>query len=447
MSTDSRAQVLAGMMAVEEAARIAPDREHLDRVLAGDLRRVLPCDRIVVLHRGWMGALRLCAASDVPTVDRQGPFGLWVEQLARVLEQSPVETVVARVVEWEALPAPLRTSGNEFNLGDMLWLPLLDSRQQAIGALLLQRAAVWQPAEVVLAGHFARSLGHAVQAVRDRRPPPWYARMARRWQLGVLAGLILLAGLIPVHITALAPAEVVPADPALVTAPMDGVIAAVQVAPHTLVRAGTPLFAYEATTLTSEYTLAEQKWVLAKEKLAHAEQGAFRDPKSNAERAILQAEVALHATELSYAREMLGWSQVQADRDGVVIFNDADDWIGQPVRTGQEVMRLADPQRVVIRILLPVRDAIVLAAGAEVRLFLDTDPLSPLDATLSHAAYQAETVPEGYSAFRLEARLNPSAAIPRIGLRGTAKLFGEQVPLAFYLLRRPLATARQVLGL
>ena len=34
----------------------------------------------------------------------------------------------------------------------------------------------------------------------------------------------------------------------------------------------------------------------------------------------------------------------------------------------------------------------------------------------------------------------------RIGLRGTAKIYGERVLLGYYLLRRPLATVREWTG-
>jgi hypothetical protein len=34
-----------------------------------------------------------------------------------------------------------------------------------------------------------------------------------------------------------------------------------------------------------------------------------------------------------------------------------------------------------------------------------------------------------------------------VGLKGTVQLSGERVPLAYWMLRRPLATIRQALGL
>jgi hypothetical protein len=64
---------------------------------------------------------------------------------------------------------------------------------------------------------------------------------------------------------------------------------------------------------------------------------------------------------------------------------------------------------------------------------------------LQRAAYEAQPTPGGQLAYRLDARFDE--APPRIGLRGTAKLFGERAPLALYLLRRPLAGLRQSVGL
>jgi hypothetical protein len=49
--------------------------------------------------------------------------------------------------------------------------------------------------------------------------------------------------------------------------------------------------------------------------------------------------------------------------------------------------------------------------------------------------------------YRLKATLDDPAHMPRIGLRGTAKIYGEKVTLFYYLARRPLAAARQFLGL
>ena len=95
---------------------------------------------------------------------------------------------------------------------------------------------------------------------------------------------------------------------------------------------------------------------------------------------------------------------------------------------------------------LPVADAIALEPGARVKLFLTVRPLSPMDAAVSETSYQAVLSPEGVASYRLRAVFDGMQEHARIGLRGTAKIYGERVLLGYYLLRRPLATLREWLG-
>ena len=68
------------------------------------------------------------------------------------------------------------------------------------------------------------------------------------------------------------------------------------------------------------------------------------------------------------------------------------------------------------------------------------------DGTLTSAAYRAEPTPEGVLAYRLKVRFDQGETLPRLGLMGTAKVRGGWTPLIYYVLRRPLAAARQWLG-
>jgi len=149
--------------------------------------------------------------------------------------------------------------------------------------------------------------------------------------------------------------------------------------------------------------------------------------------------------ELNYARDLLQRSEVRAERDGIAVFADADRLVGKPVRTGERLMELADPQQAELKIELDVGDVIPFPSDAGVALFLDSDPLQRHDAQLTSVAYEAAMTAAGLLAYRLDARF--LSKTPRIGLRGTAKIYGEYVPLAAYLFRRPLAALRKTVGL
>ena len=86
----------------------------------------------------------------------------------------------------------------------------------------------------------------------------------------------------------------------------------------------------------------------------------------------------------------------------------------------------------------------MLEENAPVKVFLTVRPLSPLAAHVVQTSYQASLSPDNVASYRLRASLDKDVVREeaRIGLRGTAKISGGWVPLAYYLLRRPLATLR-----
>ena len=125
--------------------------------------------------------------------------------------------------------------------------------------------------------------------------------------------------------------------------------------------------------------------------------------------------------------------------------DDPQAWKGRPVRVGERILSIADPARVEVTVMVPVKDAIVLEAGHELRLFLDTDPLHSLRGTVQYVVYESTMAGE-WPAYKVTAALHPSEPVPRIGLRGTARIYGQDTMLFYYLLRRPITAARQWLG-
>jgi hypothetical protein len=108
---------------------------------------------------------------------------------------------------------------------------------------------------------------------------------------------------------------------------------------------------------------------------------------------------------------------------------------------------VADPTRAGLTIHMAAEDAITLEPGAEVRFFQNVAPLSALDARLTEIGYEAEQTVDAGLAFTLRAQFAAETELPRLGLRGTAKVYGEKVPLGYYLLRRPLGSLRRLVGL
>ena len=80
-------------------------------------------------------------------------------------------------------------------------------------------------------------------------------------------------------------------------------------------------------------------------------------------------------------------------------------------------------------------------------LVFDTESVADaaLVAKLRYVAHDAVQRPDGTFAYRARAALAASTE-HRVGLKGTARLTGRWVPLAYWVLRRPLAALRQTIG-
>jgi hypothetical protein len=160
----------------------------------------------------------------------------------------------------------------------------------------------------------------------------------------------------------------------------------------------------------------------------------------------LIGEINEKRAEAEFLQHQLDRSQVPAPRDGMILFDDPSDWIGRPVQTGERVMRLATPGEVKIEAWIGIGDAIPIPQQGQVRLYLASKPFTSITGKVSYVAHDAVPRPDGNFAYRINATLDQQVS-GRIGLKGTAKLYGDRVPLGYWLLRRPLATIRRFIAI
>lgn len=276
----------------------------------------------------------------------------------------------------------------------------------------------------------------------------WRGRLkglsSRQRQMIVLVLVVFL--LFPVRLSALAPAEIIALDAMAVAAPIDGVLKTIHVRPNQSVKAGQPLFSLDDTTLRNRLEVAQKSVAVADAELMAATQKAFDNLQSKSELTLLSGRAHEKRAELAAVKAQLSRVDVLASHDGLAIFGDPDDWLGRPVSTGERIMLLANPEKPGVLIHLPVADAIALETGAEVKVFLSVMPLFPMAAEITETSYQATLSPDNVASYRLRASFAEAAPEARIGLRGTAKIYGGWVVLGYYLLRRPLATLREWSG-
>lgn len=459
MQADLRASAapLIELLQLSRRARAAAGADELAFLAVNDSH---------ALHAYRQGALWLRdggvrALSGVIEPEANAPYALWLNRVCGALHASQTQAVAVMAdgvaaddaAEWaEWLP--------EFGL----WLPLAprpgaNGADDAGGGLLLAAEQPWSEDAIALMQEWMQVWHHAWlaqggaarwsaarlwrrthQALAPAPQQPWWRQ--RRVQVGAAALAILLC---PVRLSVLAPGELVPANPAVIRAPLDGVIGQFLIRPNQPVKAGQPLFGFDEAPITARLDVARQTLSTAEAEYRQFAQQAVSDTKSKAQLSTLLGRIEEKRVEQAYLQGQLERSRVLAPQDGVALFDDPGQWIGKPVQTGERIMRIAAPGDIEIEAWLALADAIALPEGAPVSLYLAASPLSSLSARVRYLAHDATLRPEGGYAYRLRATLD-APSTQRVGLKGTAKISGDWVPLIYWIARRPLGVIRQALG-
>ncbi len=406
----------------------------------------LAFDQAILWRIDALSRPMVVAASGLADVTVDSPYQQWLVKLIRGMVREPF--AAPQVVAFADLPQDLAAEGEEWCRAHLLLCPLAGPDGNPLGGMVFMRGTVFAEHEIAAAQWIAQSAGFGLWAWRKDQPRlrRWMKGRNRALLLGGIALLALLLGVIPVRLTALAPAEVSPLRPIPVTAPVDAVVSRVMVKPNEEVKAGQVLAILDDTTVRNRLAVAEKALEIARADLQRIVYKSFSDDASRLELQVLEARVREKIAEAGHLSEVLGRLTLTAPQGGIAIFADADDWAGRPVQVGQRVMVIADPSLVDVTAFLAPEDAVELEHGSEVTVYLHVDPLSPLNATITRSSYEAVPGPDGKLSYLVRAELAAGQVRPRIGLRGTAKISAGRVSLAFYLFRKPLSFLRRSAG-
>jgi HlyD family secretion protein len=433
---------LAALLHYESEVRRRATVNELLYHVANESRRIVAYDQLFILKPPLVGnGFHVVAVSSIAVVDRNAPLIQAIEKAVTALGEArdPNQPHDFDAGAFSGDPAIV-----EYPFHAWRWQPLCDPDGKAFAACLVARSEPLREAEHVRLARIAETVSHSWRALTGGKPVRNFRALntrQKRWL--AIAGIGLC--LFPVRLTALAPVEVVAARPFVVSAPYAGVIGRIEVAPNALVQAGAVVLSFEDIKVRNELAQATEKVAVAKAKIERATSAAFGKADEAHEIATMQAEYQVARADYEYARDLMGKSRLTAPKSGMAIYSDRRDLEGRAVNVGDPILQIADPKDVAFRIDLPAREQLTLAPGGSVKVWLDAQPLWALDGKIETASYQARPTAEGILAFAVTAR--PAGDPPRIGSRGTAKLYGRWVPLSYSLLKRPIASARQYFGL
>lgn len=312
-------------------------------------------------------------------------------------------------------------------------------------ALWLERwsGAGWTEEEIRALGSLGLAYGIAWRAHhRPSRVRAWLRKRGGRAALAAVFIILILLFAVRVPLRVVAPCEVVADDPVAVTAPQDGIIAEIRVTPGASVEQDEVLAVYDRQVALEEQKVALQQVQIIESDLRRIRVQAVDDPGERAAIRLLENRLAQEQTRLKLATIRVERLEIRAPIAGEVMLADPNDWRGRPVRVGERMMRILRPGHTRVRIWLPQGDNLEFDRDRPVTVTLRADHHAARSASLQFVNRYGEIGPDGISSFRAEATWTAEPADVRVGLRGSAILYGETVTLGYWLFRKPIAAFR-----
>ena len=435
---------IARLIGLEKKSREARTQDELNFVVVNETRQIFDFVNSYLLLKTPTDKYHVKAVSDLATVDRTAPLVTFVENIINDQTSSNLKEI--QNFEVDKISRSLKIKKPKNIPDNILLIPIFSPQRGLQGFLITTRNEKFNDNEVELARHLSLTYGHAYNtfltdfSIKDFLKKNFTGK--RSWII-ILSIIFIL--IIPIKITSTAPVEVVPKNPRLITAPFDGVVKNIIVNNNDKINSGDLLIQIEDTDLKNSFNLAKQSLQVAEKELLRSRQFSFSNNEEKARLAELMAQVDLKKAEVESTSERLKNSKIYSDKDGIAIVDQKNNWQGRPVSVGEKIITIANPEKVEFLIWLPVKDSLIIKENTDVKVFLDINPIKPLKGKLKRASYQSSLSPEEVLSYQISASFE-GEEIPRIGLRGTAKIYGSRVTLFYYLFRKPITFVRQLIG-
>lgn len=445
--TDQQLLTMTALLSLYERLRPVGLQE-LKFITVNELRSLFDYTHAILVKRD-QDQFGIETLSGIPEIDGNAPYTLFLKKSLKyaskhnIFDSDSIKTINSSDFNNKILQADWQ----KFLPNQLLWVGFGKTDY----GLILARKDQWSDRDVAVATKIKPSFEHEFLEKKRAEKPLSKSHMVRGFKRIKWLIIIVIIGVLclPFRQSVLVPAEIIPLKPSLVRSPLEGVIEHINVTPNQTVIKGDPLFRYDKRLLKTQIKASENALMVAKSELRQASQEALSDPKARLRVVKLQGEVKKEQTTLSYTQDLLNRTNVVAPENGVVVFEDVFDWIGRPVTVGERVMLIAQEDDTQLEIRLPVHDTIRFKSDADIRFFSNAAPDKPVSATLYQHSYRASPSDFGDIAYRLKAHWNKksdSEAL-RLGLKGSAKIYGTRTPLILHILRRPLIEVRQWMGL
>jgi multidrug resistance efflux pump len=312
-----------------------------------------------------------------------------------------------------------------------------------LGLWLERWNANWQHDEIEILNFLAQSYAAAWEKF-DK--PSFFGLTLKHPVITALCASSLLLLFIKIPLPVSAPCEVIASSPVVVTAPLEGIIKDVDVEPGQSVVKDEVLFQYDKRVPLEELNVAMKEVEMVEAEMKKTNALALKDKKALEQLGLLALKLKKEKTELSLAQYKASQLVVKSPLTGVVMFDNPEQWRGNPVKVGEKIMTVSDPRQTKVRLWIPENDNIDIEMGRPIKVVLNVEPDVSYAARLVYIANSSALNEKGLPSFLADAEWEGAQPTLKLGLKGNAIIYGKDVTIFYWLIRRPLTYARSVLG-
>lgn len=410
----------------------AKTKQNLAFLILNDTTQVVRYNRAVLWDMEGKKP-KLIGISGQTDIHRNSPIVLQWKQIIESLDDLKKTQILQN------------TPSAESNRSSVVWLPIIYQDKLLLG-LWLERweGAAWAEDETIIINFLLQGYAAAWAKILPKFTLPIF-KIRPSVAVSSVA-IVLLLTLVKVPLRIVAPCEIVAKDPTIISAPLEGIIEGLHVDPGQTVEKGQLLFNYDKRVPLQELKVAEKQVEIAESELNRTNVLAYTDKKMLGDISILELRLKKELFDLELAKYRAGKLDVKAPKEGVVVMNNPDNWRGTPVKIGEKIMMLADPQMTKVRIWVPESDNIVIDFKKPIKVFLNTNPENSYKAQLNYISAYSIVNEKSLTSFIAEADWVEKNKNFKLGLKGSAVLYGDNVSLFYYIARRPWAFLRNWLG-
>ncbi len=412
---------------------------------------IIPYEQAILFGIDYSSKLKVEAISNIVSVDSTSPFVQYTLDLANNLLNLYI-TEEVKLINQNDLQKDIKEQIKEYSPKNIVWIPLktIKNNIEVEFYLVLLRNEIFTQKEIELLNYLASSYKYFLFATKRDSFSTKLKNMKfnnKYFKYALIA--IFLAMFIPIKMSVLAPCEIQAKNPYVVTSPIDGSIDEIKVNSNEHIEKEKLIIKIKDIDLINTYEIAKKKLDTVQAELHSMKQAGFYDADKKSQINRLESEVKLKEAELNYSKSLLQKTDIYSKAQGIVIVDNPNEWKGKPVITGEKILLIANPNEIEIKIMLSVKDALFLEENADVKIFLDNKIFETWGAKISQISYKPQVTPENIVSYKIIANFNDlkeNENIPKIGLRGTAKIYSQEVSLFFYLFRKPITTLRQLVA-